>query len=341
MEDITLSREELYDLFWSKPLGRVSGELQFSVPVLRQFCREQKIPLPWEGYWSTQKSNYPKTRTELPENDVQQKIALPEMLYAAEAALRFPGETENTFRIPVKLTDPDPLIVIAARTLQERDQIYGMDGMYGTLQGQLSLRVSKKNMDRALRIMDTLVKCWRRRGYEISFTDKETKVHVRKVDLRVSLRETVKILPEANRSDFKRYESTGALAFKVDGWLGREWKDSKAPLEDNVAEILDHMEVAVRDLEHFWAENEVRRKNELEKQQAKAAEILSDEKERLAFETLVQEAQRWDQLRVLDSYLNELSRVTKRTPAFEEWLSWARYRRRLFDPVYQRQLTSE
>ncbi|HWZ15442.1 MAG TPA: hypothetical protein VNW95_09410 [Mucilaginibacter sp.] len=341
MEKLSLSREELYDLFWSKPLARLSDELDFSISVLRQLSLEQQIPLPWHGYWSTRPSNFPRMRTSLPEVTASQTIILSEALQAAARALRFPGETANSFLVPAKLKDADPLVAVAAKALQEGDPLYGLEGMYETRRGQLPIRVSKNNMDRALRIMDTLVKCWRRRGYEIGFADKETKVHLRNVELRISLRETVRMLPKKKASDPQRYESTGLLAFKVDGWLEREWKDGKVPLENNVAEILDHMEIAARDLEHIWVENEVRRKKDVAEQQVKAAEIRSNEQENKAFETLILEAQRWQQLRVLDDYLNELSRSIPRTPAFEEWLNWARNRRRIFDPIQQRQSSIE
>jgi hypothetical protein len=60
--------------------------------------------------------------------------------------------------------------------------------------------------------------------------------------------------------------------------------------------------------------------------------IRKDTEEMAAFEALLQETQRWQQFKVLDSYLEELSRSEPGTPAFRQWLSWARERRRVFDP---------
>ncbi|AMR32510.1 hypothetical protein A0256_14295 [Mucilaginibacter sp. PAMC 26640] len=52
---LNISREELHDLLWSKPLSFAAAECQVSMPVLRQVCLDHDIPLPWGGFKPTKK----------------------------------------------------------------------------------------------------------------------------------------------------------------------------------------------------------------------------------------------------------------------------------------------
>ncbi len=90
--------------------------------------------------------------------------------------------------------------------------------MHSTERDQLPIRVSKSNIGRALRIMDTLVKCWKRRGYHITIQEGEAYVHLRKVRDRISLREISKKLPKKSQYDVQELEPTGQLALRVDWW---------------------------------------------------------------------------------------------------------------------------
>ena len=47
-----LSREELYELVWSKTMGSLSTRFGVSNAVLKQTCRRAAIPMPTPGYWT-------------------------------------------------------------------------------------------------------------------------------------------------------------------------------------------------------------------------------------------------------------------------------------------------
>ena len=331
MEAYNFNREDLYTLLWSKPLASVATECGVSVPVLRQLCLDQAIPLPWGGY---KPENESKRRLPLP--PVGLDFDLKDAIASAIDSLHFSGETSASFIIERKLTAPDPLVIAAQNTIRQDYQLYGMPHMLRADFGQLALRSSRINLNRALRIMDTLVKAWRRRGYRIINQDKETSVYVRDVSMRISLRETTTIQPPKEKYGRQTHTSTGHLAFKVNGWLGREWKDGKVPVETRIQEIVDHMEVAARELEKIWAERRAEERIEAQERQVQAALIQQDIEEKAAFEALMQEAQRWEQFQTLDKYLDVLSQNAEKTPAFEQWLKWARHRRQLFDPYRER-----
>ena len=48
----TLSRQDLYDAVWAKPMREVSRDLGVSDVGLAKLCRRHAIPTPERGYWS-------------------------------------------------------------------------------------------------------------------------------------------------------------------------------------------------------------------------------------------------------------------------------------------------
>jgi hypothetical protein len=47
-----ISREELYDLVWAKPMTHVAKDLGISDVMLGKLCKEQLVPKPPRGYWA-------------------------------------------------------------------------------------------------------------------------------------------------------------------------------------------------------------------------------------------------------------------------------------------------
>lgn len=46
------SREEFYELVWSKPLRTIAASLGVSDVAVGKACRKADIPLPQRGYWA-------------------------------------------------------------------------------------------------------------------------------------------------------------------------------------------------------------------------------------------------------------------------------------------------
>jgi len=333
MEPSNLNREELYELVWAKTLGTIATECGITASVLRQVCIENLIPVPSSGDRSAKDS---QKRRPLPANEKPTKFDFNAEVAAATSSLHFPGESTSLFHVCEKLINPDVLIVRAQRTLRQDYHFYELNDMLGADLDELSIRASKKNIDRALRIMDTLIKVWRSRNYQIIPQGKKTRIEIRKVSNHISLREITKVLPGKGRFASRVHEATGRLAFRFDGWQGKEWTDGKTLLENQLQEITDYMEVSARDLEKTWENNKVAERKRKEKEQALIAQILDDAQESDAFEVLLKEAQRWNEFNVLDKYLDFLSRSVPYTPAFQQWLQWARSRYRIFDPSIKR-----
>jgi hypothetical protein len=192
--------------------------------------------------------------------------------------------------------------------------------------------------------MDVLVKAWKRRGYRIGFEGRDMFVYIRgKVKQRVRLWEITTKRPKEKLHGFQLYDPTGKLAFKMEYVLGREWRDGKQFLEDQILDILNQMELGARYLEKSWADQAERdAAREAAKQQPAVKEVLAEDKEvtvksgkakkkKKKFKRLLKEAKRWKELKVLDEYLVELFFKTEHTPEFLEWMEWAKEQREMVD----------
>lgn len=49
---VTMSRQELYDLVWSKPMRDAAATIPMSDVGLKKACRRHNVPVPPRGYWN-------------------------------------------------------------------------------------------------------------------------------------------------------------------------------------------------------------------------------------------------------------------------------------------------
>jgi hypothetical protein len=63
---LTLTRTELYDLVWSKPMTAVAKELGLSDVAVGKRCRAVQVPVPPRGYWAQVASGLTPRRPPLP-----------------------------------------------------------------------------------------------------------------------------------------------------------------------------------------------------------------------------------------------------------------------------------
>ena len=68
---LTLSREDLYELAWSKPICELSKDFGISDVALAKRCRRLGIPIPGRGYWARVEAGQKPYRPKLPEREPQ------------------------------------------------------------------------------------------------------------------------------------------------------------------------------------------------------------------------------------------------------------------------------
>jgi len=68
---LTLSREDLYELAWSKPILLLAKDFGISDVALAKRCRKLGIPLPGRGYWARVDAGQVPYRPKLPKRETQ------------------------------------------------------------------------------------------------------------------------------------------------------------------------------------------------------------------------------------------------------------------------------
>jgi hypothetical protein len=51
-DPLTLSRDDLYELVWSKPMIELAKDFGLSDVALAKRCRKLGVPVPGRGYWA-------------------------------------------------------------------------------------------------------------------------------------------------------------------------------------------------------------------------------------------------------------------------------------------------
>jgi hypothetical protein len=147
-----LSRKELYDHVWSKPISTLSKEHDLSELELRKICKEYQIPLPFQGHWSKLKHSKPVKIIAFNEDYKGPETIqyVPKVKSTKALVKKFkPIRTE----VPLKLTNPLPEILEAEAELKQ----YKFTSWWPMTRSSevLSIKVSNfKLLNRALRIMD-------------------------------------------------------------------------------------------------------------------------------------------------------------------------------------------
>lgn len=166
-----VTRKELYDLVWSKPVIHIAKEFGFSDNGIRKVCKKHNVPLPYLGYWSKLKFNKKAVKTKLPKQDDNPEIILDNKnpkLYTrdhpiSKLALIKTSILESTdlnLAVPDKLSKPHKF-TRATKEYHERVKVVRKrGGWHNDLDktNVLSIKVSENLYARALRIMDTLIK---------------------------------------------------------------------------------------------------------------------------------------------------------------------------------------
>ncbi|MHB8898889.1 MAG: hypothetical protein ACYC6Y_09105 [Thermoguttaceae bacterium] len=189
----TVTRKELYDLVWSKPMRKLAVDFGMSDVGLAKVCKRHKIPRPSRGYWAKVESGKKVVRWPLVPTDDEslQTITLhreespaaredtkrPSVDPEIAALIEAESLPENKIAAETDLRGADPLIRATRESLSNaRPDKYGRVSRRYDFQGPcFDVAVSKANIQRALLILHSLVKAIRSRGYDIGEHDQKSR----------------------------------------------------------------------------------------------------------------------------------------------------------------------
>lgn len=154
-EFTSYDREVLYEQVWAEPVREVAKRYGVSDVALAKACRRLSVPLPGRGYWAKRRAGMAPPRPPLPATAGPRRVPVsgaPPGTWAREAE----KAPVPQVRVPEGLRRPHELVVAARAALEEERSFSRLASCASS--GCLDISVSREQRQRALRIMDALVK---------------------------------------------------------------------------------------------------------------------------------------------------------------------------------------
>jgi hypothetical protein len=197
-DSLTLTRKELYDLVWSEPMTKLADRFGLSDVGLKKKCRKLNIPVPSRGYWARKQVGQKPSVIPLPKGlPLDTEITIYRNPMHGISPPRPKEVRIHTKEIKKKITlstqsqTPHPLIEETRRILKSctpnKDSILDNPNQFC-----LDLTVSPYSLDRALAVMDPIIKAMEELGHEVLITNKGTSAVVSGSDIHFSMTEELK-----------------------------------------------------------------------------------------------------------------------------------------------------
>lgn len=240
--------------------------------------------------------------------------------------------------IPDSLIKPNPLIKEARTDLRSKKPSTwrGFKTTVSTSSSILSISVTKENVTRALRFMNSFIKLARLRGHEIKPGSRTTMIIIDGEEYKIRFREKhTRQKINDGRWETSELVPNGTLSLKLDDLYEKEWKDTKrTPIEKQLAKIMAAFELRAKNDKEERAERKARRieRDKLEAiEKRKQAEREWEEKKG---KVLLQHVEKWDQSQKLHFFIQKVESMTdsKSHKKTRDWIQWAKEQQKELDP---------
>lgn len=349
-----LSRQELYDMVWSKPMTTLAKEFNLSDNGLRKICKKHDIPIPKVGHWEKLKYGHQSAITKLSKqgnNDVKSieinvlEKSRPNPENGSDFLSKITSNQKLILQVQHNLTKPDQIIIDTKEELEIRQKPWDHPSRRSRKSKDcLNISVSKELLPRALRIFDNLIKNLRLLNYNFVFNYSETEImSFDNIKISIGLREKCNATFVDNGSLWRTRELTynGILCLKLNQcWYIKEFTDTASTqLEEKIPNILAKIE------ELFQREREQRVRIEIEREERKRLEEIAKaiqkakEDELKKFLDFYKSAHRWDHYMILKRYYDMIqSTATENdSESNREWLDWAKAKLDWYNPTLDKQ----
>jgi hypothetical protein len=269
------------------PMARLANKYGLSDVGLAKICKKNGIPRPGRGYWARMQARQKVQRITLPKKDIDCTIEIranpfhdlgPEQKEIAMKEASLAKQRKERIVVPETLRNSHPLVKQSAEVLKSSEP--NINGIIepSNREDCLHIWVTKKNLSRALRIMDSLVKALEDGGYQVSLAAKATQVAISDISLSIGISEELKhkrLEPKNHNLDgyyrfgYNRYEEkpspTGDLClwigdpgFYTGGICRLSWRDGKSQRVENCLSkfVSGLLKVAALKREHLRRELE-------------------------------------------------------------------------------------
>jgi len=366
----TIQRQELYDQVWSRPMIKLAKEYGISDVALAKICKKLNVPYPWRGYWRRKETGKAVKQLPLPPNTdptkqtvtIQRTIrpeAVAQMSEDAIQRINAEQTSEQRIEVPDRLASPHPLLK-GHLTEWRSSKVDDYGAIWSGDIRQLNIRVSPKNLSRALRIMNTLFRALEARGYQVGIQDeykRSLSVRINGEPIEFGIEEKFRRIDHPDQKNTRlhswereryQYLPSGVLILKITEWgadgLQKSWRDGKTArletfLNDFVVGLIKVAEV--RRVQRLQREQEERIRQEAEhRRQEKERKRQEELAKRRALE---EEAADWAKAQQLRTYLAALKAMLiskhgeiRQGSEADQWLGWAHQHADRLDPCLER-----
>lgn len=313
---VKLSRQQLYEEVWKTPMHRLCAKYGLSDVGLAKVCRRMDVPRPPRGYWRRQSTGVKTSKPSLPppgdftqlEVTLLSRDKIPEKI-VVNREIKIPARPPL---VDETLTDPHPPVALTRDRFENASEDpCGI--LVAKAKRVLQLRVSRPQLDRCLRLMDTLFKSWEAEGLSIEILNETddnqhgTFLCSENERLQISIQEKVeeydpgptdeeKLHPKWEWKKRTASRATSELTLLLDGEhitsytrFYRRYKDSTSmPLESKAQQIwqagVDYFEKRklheIEEAKRRAAAEEAHRQRELEWARREAAWKREEEREK-------------------------------------------------------------
>jgi len=354
MKEVKLTREELYNLVWSESLLSLSKKYVISDVGLRKKCIKMAIPLPDLGYWTcVQFGKKLPSKKPLPESKGDNCVILmlreegdnkdidSNIVKLSTLIEEVEKDSRLNLKVPERLTNPDKIIISVKDDLYKKHIWRKDDSVVTSSSGFLSISVNPKNVSRALRLLDTLIKALRFRGHNFANKNGNVYVVIGEEEMMLSCREKhSKEIIKEKYGDRTITKPNGILSIRMEeSYNVKEWIDGKILLEEQLSKIIASIELKGLKLkeeriarEKYWAE---------QKEKDRIAKELQDRKEKELndFKEIFRMAQRHEKAEAIRRYAQKFENwiISKSTMTDEllNKIEWMRKKADWYDPFIE------
>jgi len=382
-ETIVLKREALYEEVWSEPMSALAMKYSLSDVGLAKICKKLKIPLPGRGYWQKEKMDktplpplkFGDTETYTLHREKKEILPIDEVHDAeARVLMSLEESPQNRIQVHSRLNSPHPLIEKTLNTLNAANP-----DQYGRISPHsdkcFNVSITRNSINRAMRILDALVKMFVERGFSVSFRNDPyntykgrdlTYVTVLNQKIQISLEEPVRklerVLTPQEKKDLEKhpwkyfdkysYVPSGELVLKINnvywGNIRHSWADGKkAKIENCLNDFVIGLIRASSVLRSKDLQEEIERqeREEIERQRIEKERAIQEERERVL--ALLQDVKNWHKSKQIREYIEAVKEQSVKNNGtvgpdskLGKWLTWATQQADYLDPLRKQSITS-
>lgn len=352
---VNISRIELHQYVWQQPLTQLAKQWDIDARRLTELCNTFEIVRPKSGYW-----------TQMSFGTASSPLPLDCSNFTADHKVDLSGIKRRKVQdlpkitVPKRLAKPEPEIQRAKALYRAPSYQYDYIWIapYPQAEELMALSVSEKEFPRALRILDALLKYFKKQGWSIG-TKRERRTYMNTVliqdqtvcfRLREELKQQTLPLSDKERADKeagrfwgreKANMPTGNLVLTLEHYMDGQqctWRDNKkTALEDCLPEIIVGMMHAAsfqQESAQRRAEQKVRWEKERE-MRSMADQMRKGWNDRI--ESLLGDFDKWQHAQQCRNFIRQVeTEMLKQGPlssSQQRWLDWAMNVANRLDPV--------